>query len=89
MILALVVPAADEAASSMSDLYGRVEDEWARTRYPRYPAWYVNRAAVRALDRQMLLGRVRMCRDFLAGLSRSFRKDVKAFRAGGPFPGGV
>ena len=79
----------DGAASSMAVLHGKVADEWARTRYPRYPAWYVDRESVRALDRQMLLGRVRMCRDFMGGLSRGFRRDVKAFRAGGPFPGGV
>jgi len=75
------------ASGDMTELERQITAEWRRTRYSAYPKEYTGRESVRALDKQMLLGRVRRHSAFLRKLAAKFTRAVDAYRRGGAFPG--
>lgn len=92
---ARVAPLLDEAIAELRAAAGSVDamtravaKEWDRTRY-RDDVKKADRDVGRACTPDMLLGRLARSRAFLAGLLERLVQATKAYRDGGPFPGGL
>lgn len=91
----LVARHLDEAAEVFTAMGRRldvlcreVSAEWDRTRH-RGDAKKASGSVTAPCQRDMLLGRMVRCREFLRRLAGNFKRSIAAYRRGGPFPTGV